>query len=87
MEAYQVSLIIAFGLAMVELFTLSFLLLGFGVGMLGVALLQYVFDGLSVNRDVMVFALVSLLSFMVFRRLFKNKTDQKTLGEDDVNQY
>lgn len=80
-------MIIAFALAMAELLTLSFLFLGFAMGMLGVALFQFSFGGYDFNRDALVFVVVSLVSFVVFRRVFKTKSDQKFWGEDDINRY
>jgi len=87
MDAYQISLIISFVLAIAEVMTLSFILLGFSLGMLAVSGVQYIFNGYSLNRDVMVFALVSVVSFLVIRKLFKKKSDLKILAEDDINQY
>ena len=73
MDAYQISLIISFVLAIAEVMTLSFILLGFSIGMLVVSGVQYLFDGYSLNRDLMVFAVVSVVSFLVFRKLFKKR--------------
>jgi len=87
MDAYQISLIISFVLAIAEVMTLSFILLGFSIGMLMVSGVQYLFDGYSLNRDLMVFAVVSVVSFLVFRKVFKKSSDVKTLREDDINQY
>jgi membrane protein implicated in regulation of membrane protease activity len=87
MDAYQISLIISFVLAIAEVMTLSFILLGFSIGMLVVSGVQYLFDGYSLNRDLMVFAVVSVVSFLVFRKVFKKSSDVKTLREDDINQY
>lgn len=87
MDAYQISLIISFVLAIAEVMTLSFILLGFSLGMLAVSGVQYLFNGYSLNRDLMVFALVSVVSFWVIRKLFKKKSDLKILAEDDINQY
>ena len=87
MDAYQISLIIAFVLAIAEVMTMSFILLGFSLGMLAVAGAQYLFNGYSLNRDVMLFAVVSAVSFLVFRKLFKKKSDSTRLAQDDINQY
>ena len=87
MDAYQISLIVSFVLAIAEVMTLSFILLGFSIGMLVVSGVQYLFDGYSLNRDLMVFAVVSVVSFLVFRKLFKKSSDVKPLREDDINQY
>lgn len=87
MEPYQVSLLIAFGLAIAELLTLSFILLGFGLGMAMVSLLQFVTGAYSFNRDVIVFAMFSLAAIVAFRRIFKKRSDQKRLADDDINRY
>jgi membrane protein implicated in regulation of membrane protease activity len=87
MDAYQISLIISFVLAIAEIMTLSFILLGFSIGMLVVSGVQYLFDGYSLNRDLMLFAVVSVVSFLVFRKIFKKSSDVKSLEEDDINQY
>jgi membrane protein implicated in regulation of membrane protease activity len=87
MDAYQISLIISVVLAIAEVMTLSFILLGFSIGMLVVSGVQYVFDGYNLNRDVMVFAVVSVVSFVVLRKVFKKNSDVKRLAEDDINQY
>ena len=71
MDAYQISLIISVVLAIAEVMTLSFILLGFSIGMLAVSGVQYVFDGYNLNRDVMVFAVVSVVSFVALRKVFK----------------
>lgn len=87
MDAYQISLVVAFALAIAEMLTLSFILLGFGLGMLGVAAVQFVTGGYQVNRDVMVFVTVSALAILALRRIFRKKSDQKRLEQDDINQY
>ena len=87
MDAYQISLVLAFALAIAEMLTLSFILLGFGVGLVVVAAVQFATDGFSLNRDVMVFALASAVAILALRRLYKKKSDQKRLEQDDINQY
>lgn len=87
MDAYQISLVLAFILAIAEMLTLSFILLGFGMGMLVVAGVQYAADGASLNRDLMVFVIASAIAILALRRVFRKKTDQKRLEQDDINQY
>ncbi|MEY2619805.1 MAG: hypothetical protein RL522_2807 [Pseudomonadota bacterium] len=87
MDAYQISLVLAFALAIAEMLTLSFILLGFGVGLVVVAAVQFATGGFSLNRDVMVFALASAVAILALRRLYKKKSDQKRLEQDDINQY
>ncbi len=87
METYQISLLLAVVLAIAEVLTLSFILLGLSVGMLAVAMLQYLGGGLSLGRDVLVFALASLLAILLFRRIFRKRSDQQVLEQDDINRY
>ncbi len=87
MDAWQISLILAFLLAIAELLTLSFGLLGMAVGMLTVAALQYWGDGLSLNRDILAFALASAAAFIAVRAVFRRRSDQRKLDQDDINQY
>ncbi len=87
MEIYQISITAAIVLVILEMLTGTFILLGFGFGALFVGIVQFVFNGLSINRDLLVFAIVSLISIYLLRRFFKSISDQKKLIEDDINQY
>ena len=86
MEAYQWTLIAALVLGMAELLTGSFLLLGLAVGALAAGLVQWLTGGLSLNRDLLVFALVSVMSFLAFRKMFR-KADDHQSADTDVNRY
>jgi membrane protein implicated in regulation of membrane protease activity len=86
MEAYQWTLIAALVLGVAELLTGSFLLLGLAVGALAAGLVQWLTGGLSLNRDLLVFALVSVLSFLAFRKMFR-KADDHQSADTDVNRY
>ena len=86
MEAYQWTLIAALVLGMAELLTGSFLLLGLAVGALAAGLVQWLTGGLSLNRDLLVFALVSVLSCLAFRKMFR-KADDHQSADTDVNRY
>jgi len=86
MQAWQISLILAAVLAIAEVLTLSFILLGFAMGMALVALLQFFGDGYSAVRDISVFAIGSLVATLAFRTVFKRRSDQSTATED-VNRY
>jgi membrane protein implicated in regulation of membrane protease activity len=86
MQAWQISLILAAVLAIAEVLTLSFILLGFAIGMALVALLQFFGDGYSAVRDISVFAIGSLVATLAFRTVFKRRRDQSEATED-VNRY
>ena len=51
------------------------------------ALVQFFLDGLNVNSDLMIFAIVSAIVIIATRKIFKKKSDQSISSEDDVNQY
>ena len=87
MQAWQISLIVAALLAIAEVLTLSFILLGFAVGMALVALLQFLGDGYSAVRDISIFPVGSLVATLVFRAVFRRRSDQSPANDDDVNRY
>ncbi|MDI9332659.1 MAG: hypothetical protein QM527_15455 [Alphaproteobacteria bacterium] len=86
MEAFQVMLIIAFVLSIIELMTTSFFFLGMAFGALSVSLTQWFAAGPSINRDLLIFALISTLSFLLLRRLFAKPKDSE-IAQEDVNRY
>ena len=86
MEFYQVTIIIGISFIIVEMFTLTYIFLGMGVASFVVAIIQYLFDGLSFNRDLMIFAIVSAITILASRKIFKRNSDQ-TISTEDVNQY
>ena len=86
MDAYQITFIAAFALGMVELMTGAFLFLGMAIGAMVVALLQWASGGYSLNRDLLIFALISAAAFVLLRKVFARKADHET-AKKDVNQY
>ncbi len=87
MEAYQVALIATFALAILELLTGSFIFLGLAAGALAVAGVQWAAGGASLNRDILVFAVASVLATIAFRRFFRRSRDQDELRQEDINRY
>ena len=87
METYQISIIAGIVLVIIELFTFTFIFIGLGIAMFAVSIVQFFFDGLSVNRDLMIFAIVSLISIIAIRKIFKKQSDQNLPTIDDINQY
>ena len=87
MEFYQVTIIVGISFIIVEMFTLTFIFLGMGIATFAVALVQYLFDGLSFNRDVIIFSIVSAIVILASRKIFKRNSDQSISSEVDVNQY
>jgi inner membrane protein len=87
MEFYQITIIVGISFIIIEMFTLTYIFLGMGIASFAVALVQYLFDGLSFNRDLMIFTIVSAIVILASRKIFKRKSDQSVLTENDVNQY
>ena len=87
MEFYQISIIIGISFLIIEMFTLTYIFLGMGIASFAVALVQFFFDGLSLNSDLMIFAIVSAIVILASRKIFKRKSDQSVSTENDVNQY
>ena len=86
MEFHQISIIVGICFIIIEMFTLTYIFLGMGIASFAVALVQYLFEGLSFNRDLMIFAIVSAIVILASRKIFKKKSDQ-SISTDDVNQY
>ena len=86
MEFFQITIIVGISFIIVEMFTLTYIFLGMGIASFAVALIQYLFDGMSFNRDLMIFAVVSAIVILASRKIFKRKSDQ-SISTDDVNQY
>ncbi|MBU3653830.1 MAG: hypothetical protein FGM44_12195 [Limnohabitans sp.] len=86
MDAYQVTLLIAIGLGLMELLLSAFLFLGMGLGALVVAAIQWLSGDWNLNRDLLIFAVCSTIAFLVFRRLFARPADQQA-HHDDINRY
>ena len=87
MEFYQITIIVGISFIIIEMFTLTYIFLGMGIASFAVALVQYFFGGLSLNSDLMIFAIVSAIVIIASRKIFKKKADQSISSEDDVNQY
>ncbi|MSY19209.1 MAG: hypothetical protein F2735_07720 [Actinobacteria bacterium] len=87
MEYYQISIIVGIALIILEMVTLTFIFLGLGFGAFAVSITEFILGDFLIGRDSVVFALFSLISILIFRKLFKSKNDEKRLTEEDVNQY
>jgi len=87
MEPYQISLIIAILLGIIELLVPMLIFIGMTAGMLAVAMMQYVSGVYAFNRDLIVWIIFSAMFVILFRKLFRKQTDQTKLNVDDINQY
>jgi membrane protein implicated in regulation of membrane protease activity len=86
MECFQISLIFALCLVIVEIYTLSFIFLGFAFGITCVAIFQFLTGVCSLGRDVIVFSIGSGFFIFVASLFFANRKDDMAI-ERDVNFY
>lgn len=86
LELYQITLALALLMVVIEIFTGSFLFLGFGVGLVVLAPIYYFTGEFLIGRDAIVFSISSLIAFVVFRKVFHHKGDTQETKKD-VNQY
>lgn len=86
MNLYQFIYIAGLLCAILEIFTTSFILLGFSIGFFVVGITQQILKSANFNRDVLIFAIVSAISIFVFRKLFAGKNDVE-YNDTDINQY
>ncbi|NCQ23255.1 MAG: hypothetical protein COW54_08080 [Rhodobacteraceae bacterium CG17_big_fil_post_rev_8_21_14_2_50_63_15] len=75
----------ALGLAIVELIVPGFIFLGFGIGAALVALLVLLPLDLGLTSLLAIFAGLSLLSWIVLRRLLRRSDDQTRVIREDIN--
>jgi membrane protein implicated in regulation of membrane protease activity len=86
-EPYQISVLIAIILALVELVSFTFIFIGFASGMMVTAIFEYLLGNFSWNRDLLIFSITSLLFIYFYRKYFiKNKQEEKIV-DVDVNNY
>ena len=86
-EPYQISVLIAIILALIELVSFTFIFIGFASGMMVTAIFEYLLGNFSWNRDLLIFSITSLLFIFFYRKYFiKNKPEEKIV-DDDVNNY
>lgn len=88
MEPYQISLVLGFAMCVIEMMTTTFTFLSFALALFIVALIQYLTGGFSTNRDIAIFAILSLLFTVLFRKIFKSSNDTEQISTyEDVNKY
>jgi membrane protein implicated in regulation of membrane protease activity len=85
-QPFQITLVIALGVLLIEIVTRAFVFLSFSVGLLAVSLVEYATSSYHIAIDAVIFALVSLLTFVAIRAHFKGNNDTKT-SDKDVNEY
>lgn len=87
MEHYKITIIVSIVFAVIELATLTLVFFGLAIGGLVVATVQYLSNGYDINRDVIIFAVTSLIVIILLRKIFREKVEKEQISKDDVNDY
>ena len=77
---------IALVVGLIELLAPGFIFLGFALGALVMAAVVYVVPGLSVPVMLALFAILSLLAWIVLRQLFKRQSSGARIVTRDINE-
>jgi len=75
----------ALGLAILEVVIPGFVFLGFAVGAAVTALVVLLPIELGLTALLAIFAILSLIAWIVMRRLFKTPDDQTRVIHEDIN--
>lgn len=86
MQTYQLIYLVALVCIILEIFTTSFFLLGVGFGLIAVAMTQQLLGTTNYTRDLLIFMTITIVSFYIFRIVFKGKKDVDII-DNDINQY
>ena len=83
---FEFFLTIAVIVLALELVTGFFVCLSFSIGLFLVAGAEIIFYRFNLERDVLLFAVGSIISFIAFRIVFRGNEDNKA-NEGDINEY
>lgn len=86
LQPYEVALILGVVILALEMMTGVFICLSLAIGLFSVALTEFLSQNFHLERDVLIFVVVALGSFIGLRLTFRSKGDVKTARED-VNDY
>ncbi len=86
MQTYQIIYLTAVALAILEIFTTTFIFLGFSIGTFAVGLIEQLFEHANYSIDLFVFVITSGIAIYLFRKFFHDSEDVKKF-DGDVNQY
>ena len=86
-EPYQISVLIAIIFALIELFSFSFIFIGFASGMVVTAMFEYFLGNFSWNRDLLIFSITSLLFIYFYRKYFVKNKPEEEKADKDINCY
>lgn len=86
LQPYEVALILGVVILALEMMTGVFICLSLAIGLFSVALTEFLSQNFHLERDVLIFVVVALGSFIGLRLTFRSKGDVKT-ARGDVNDY
>ncbi len=86
MDPYQIIYILGLLCAILEIFTTSFILLGFALSFFLVGVIEQISLSANLNRDILIFAISSPIFIFIFRKLFAGKKDVG-YSDSDSNKY
>jgi membrane protein implicated in regulation of membrane protease activity len=86
-EVYQLALALSLLSAIVELMTTSFIFISISIGLLIVAVIQYISGDFSIERDTLILTITTTTSLVVLRNSFKKTSDEKKQVGKDINEY
>lgn len=84
-QLWWVWLAAALGLAILETLIPGFVFIGFAIGAAIVALLVLLPLNLGLTSLLAVFAILSLIAWLVLRRVFRTPDDQTRVIHEDIN--
>ena len=84
-QLWWVWLAAALGLAILEMLAPGFIFLGFAIGAAIVALLVVLPVGLGLSSLLAIFGIVSLIAWIILRRIFRSTNDQTRIFHEDIN--
>ncbi|MFK7937952.1 MAG: NfeD family protein [Roseovarius sp.] len=84
-QLWWVWLTAALGLAIFEVIVPGFIFLGFAIGAAIVALLLLTPMTIGLTGLLVVFGALSLIAWIILRRLFKSADDQTRIIHEDIN--
>ncbi|MFT6674027.1 MAG: hypothetical protein ACJAVM_000198 [Sulfitobacter sp.] len=77
---------IALALGVIELLAPGFIFLGFAGGALAMTLVVLVFPAINIPALLALFALLSLLSWVILRRVFHRQSSGARIVTNDINE-
>lgn len=86
LQPYEVALILGVVILALEMLSGVFICLSLAIGLFSVAMVEFLSQNFHLERDVLIFVVVALGSFIGLRLTFRSKGDVKTARED-VNDY